>query len=257
MKKISSITYMKKDGFFNDSFVFYADKRIIKNKRFHESGSDEHFHWHDYFELEIVLDGDGLHLLNGCSYELHKGSAYIVTPIDFHSVFFENEHGGRIIHIQFDSFTMSEEVTNLITSVGSPIITMLDSEEFDFVKLLSDKLIEEYNGNLTNRNLIIRSILEHICILVIRRCKRIEKNAEIGLYDETIIKVINYLKYNFRNKITIRDVANIFAINSNYLGEKFKKNGRYVVLRICYRTQVNIFHETFEQLGFKCETNRY
>ena len=32
-------------------------------------------HWHNYFELEIVVAGEGMHILNGTAYPVSKGAA--------------------------------------------------------------------------------------------------------------------------------------------------------------------------------------
>ncbi len=50
------------------------------------NAKDFPLHAHDYFELEIILEGCGLHQLNGTEYALKRGCVYIVSPADFHKV---------------------------------------------------------------------------------------------------------------------------------------------------------------------------
>ena len=45
---------------------------------------DYDIHWHDYFEIEMVVEGSADHILNGKTYSLSKGDIYLLTPVDFH-----------------------------------------------------------------------------------------------------------------------------------------------------------------------------
>jgi len=44
-------------------------------------------HLHEYYELEIVLAGEGEQNLNGSLYSLSPGTVSLITPIDFHAVY--------------------------------------------------------------------------------------------------------------------------------------------------------------------------
>ena len=43
-------------------------------------------HSHDFFEIEWITGGSGLHLLNGVPHPLRPGSLYLLTPEDVHAV---------------------------------------------------------------------------------------------------------------------------------------------------------------------------
>lgn len=49
-------------------------KRHIAVKR--QTYSSYPQHWHNYFELEIVVAGAGIHILNGVEYSVSKGDVY-------------------------------------------------------------------------------------------------------------------------------------------------------------------------------------
>ena len=231
---------MEKDGLETDDFVFYIDERLLSDEEYQYSLDLQHLHWHDYFELEIVLKGDGTHHFNDIVYELHDGSAYIVTPIDFHSVVFNGKENGKIVHIQFDSFTMSEDVTRLITDSSAPITAQFDAEELEYVQTLCEKLLAEYNGDSPDKKMMIRSILEQLCIMMIRKSVPIARANRARTRDETILQVVNYLNYNFRSKVTLKSVAEKFILNPNYLGEKFNKT-----LGISFTSYVNDLRLTY------------
>ena len=43
-------------------------------------------HWHDYFEMEFVYDGRGTQIVNAETIQMSRGSVYLLTPTDFHTV---------------------------------------------------------------------------------------------------------------------------------------------------------------------------
>ncbi len=219
MRKKAYLTYMEKDGIASDDFLFYADQRVIEGGKGSSDSPVKHFHWHDYFELEIVIEGDGKHYFNDTSYDLQRGSAYLITPKDYHSVAFS----GTVFHLQFNSFTMSSDVTKLLTNSDSPVIIQLNESELNYIHALCSKLVDEYNNDRPDKKLMIRCTLEQLCILLVRKVVPCENSQSVNLKDELISQVVNYLNYNFRSKVSLRDVSKQFLLNPNYLGEKFTK----------------------------------
>ena len=53
-------------------------------------GYDTISHWHNYFEIEIIIDGKGKHIIDGKEYELKPNTLILITPINFHSIFMKN-----------------------------------------------------------------------------------------------------------------------------------------------------------------------
>ena len=72
-------------------------------------------HWHNYFEIEIILSGRGRHLLNGTEYGLERGDCYLLTPVDFHEV--QVLEPVELINISFDETCLSEHVLQMLTAV--------------------------------------------------------------------------------------------------------------------------------------------
>jgi len=49
------------------------------------SSTDLHLHHHDYAEIFWIKDGEGIHLINGISLPISKGSLFIIRPEDSHT----------------------------------------------------------------------------------------------------------------------------------------------------------------------------
>jgi mannose-6-phosphate isomerase-like protein (cupin superfamily) len=43
-------------------------------------------HWHDYYELCLVVSGEAEHVVNGVARPIGRGSAFLLSPADFHAI---------------------------------------------------------------------------------------------------------------------------------------------------------------------------
>lgn len=43
-------------------------------------------HWHDYYELALVVRGEADHEVNGETRTIGPGSAFLLSPADFHAI---------------------------------------------------------------------------------------------------------------------------------------------------------------------------
>ena len=135
---------------------------------------------------------------------------------------------------------MRPEVTQLITSSEEPITAEFDEVELKYISILCDKLISEYENMRPDSQMLIKTILEQICILTVRKSKPISHTGNPNMRDETILQVVNYLNNNFRTKITMKQIAEKFSLNPNYLGEKFQKT-----LGVSFNSYVNDLRLTY------------
>ena len=61
----------------NTDSVIIEKKVLEKNFR---------LHWHNYHEIEYIIDGTGKEILNGKEYPIHKGVLNVISPSDFHEI---------------------------------------------------------------------------------------------------------------------------------------------------------------------------
>ena len=70
---------------------------------------DFYAHAHDYFKLEYILSGKGVHWLNGKAYPMAPGSFYLLTPTDVHALQVEEP-------LELYNISFSEQIL-----LGSPL----------------------------------------------------------------------------------------------------------------------------------------
>lgn len=78
----------------------YFDDKSFSFKAYHYQQSLEgENHYHDFYELIIVLNGNGQHITAGKSYPISRGDVFVIKPFVQHT--YENTHNLEIENILF------------------------------------------------------------------------------------------------------------------------------------------------------------
>jgi AraC-like DNA-binding protein len=94
-------------------------------------------HRHDFIEILFFISGNGVHIINGCSYPIHPGSFSIIMPYHVHEHKSENEMPLVFYRCSFDASLLLRyldttehfnELTQLIFS-SSPAIQCPEKEQ--------------------------------------------------------------------------------------------------------------------------------
>lgn len=174
-------------------------------------------HWHDYYEMEIITGGSGFYYINGVKFPLNRGCAYLVTPVDFHLI----EGDFEIYNIAFNDSLLSEEVMNLIISVNSAKVVPFDEEEFVYIEGALDALYNEYSKGGALQEQALKSLLEFILIRYLRKIG--SQEGDQCRSDIAVMRVVSYIKFNFKSKLTLAQAAEAVHLTPNYVGEIFAK----------------------------------
>ena len=67
------------------NYIIHLNDDINVDFREWEKG-DYQLHYHDYFEMEIVISGSGSQILNDEEFKLTKGDVFLMRPLDFHKI---------------------------------------------------------------------------------------------------------------------------------------------------------------------------
>lgn len=174
-------------------------------------------HWHDYYEMEIITGGSGSYYINGVKFPLNRGCAYLVTPVDFHLI----EGNFEIYNIAFNESLVSEAVMNLIISLNPATVVSFDEEEFRMIEHALEALYGEYQKDNLMREISLKSLLDYILVCYLRKIGSAEKDQYRS--DIAVMRVVSYIKFNFKNKLTLSQAAEAVHLTANYVGEIFAK----------------------------------
>ncbi len=178
-------------------------------------------HWHEFYEIEVVTDGAGTHLVNGTAYEWRRGEMHLMRLVDFHRIDLLRE--GEVHLIQIKPALIPPEFLKALGTSTANLVTYLSERELSYIDALCTLLEEQ--GQHDSR------LSEHILSVILTLFfQKFEISPTPTADDELLGQVLLYIGENFRSDLTLEGIAKQFFISKNYLCTYFKKRmGRTVL----------------------------
>lgn len=175
-------------------------------------------HWHDFFELEIILSGNATQFINGNKYLMEQGFVYMLTPTDFHEI--TSTESTEIFNIMFHESFLSENFLNTLSDSFIEPIIKLSKSDFEKIKSICLLIETEFNCNDSYKNSIIKNLLETLLLLIFRRS--LKKEISETHCRTQIQKAISYINLHFKDNPKLSDVAQAINYSPQYFSKKFK-----------------------------------
>lgn len=175
-------------------------------------------HCHDYFEIEFLLEGSGIQIINGVNYEISKGSFYMITPADFHSVIIDDQV--KICTIAFNDSIIGSKFLQLLLC-KKVFNYKFSNEDLEVAKNISELMDKTQHETKSYSKEFVQNLLECLFILMLRYINVNENNWNPEI--TPISKVITYLNLHFRESPSLVEVANIAGMSPGYFSVLFSK----------------------------------
>ena len=196
----------------NTSEIVISKRNIIK---------DCSLHWHKFFEVEIILEGKGIQILNGEEYPLKKGCAYVLLPTDFHEI--KVEESLVLYNVAFHENVLSEEFLLAISSKlhGNTIFYCNDTDLHELHKICT--LIEsEFIREKSFKKEFLKNILECFLIAILRNSE-FDSKLMIENKNDYIKDAILYMQLHFKDNPTLTETAEAVNLYPSYFSHIFKE----------------------------------
>ncbi len=168
-------------------------------------------HAHEYFEVEIILDGIGYQLINGKKHSLKRGTVSFLSPSDFHQVVAETDTSLMAWNIAFDESVISPSQLESIFLQGGGFTRVLDEITLVKIDTAAELLMQEAKVNGC-----IKPLTEYLLTLIMDKSENREELTPMR-------RAIFYIETHFRENPTLKDVAQIACLNPVYFGNLFKQ----------------------------------
>ncbi len=203
IRKIDSLKYNV-----SDNTVNVSKKTINYNHS---------LHWHDFFEIELIMGGHGKHTLNGKSTDISASSVFLLTPNDFHEV--ECKEDMEIINIQFTETMVDEKTIRRISNPANRYEGCLNKKHYDELFFLAQALCVGETSDVEFK----KNILNSIITIIIDNCESGTQKDNIYFYNNTIDKAKLYMTIYFRNNPSLNEIADYVGLNRSYFSRLFLK----------------------------------
>ena len=249
---------MKENG---QNLVFDISEDIRCSRSFWEKG-EYPLHYHDFFELELVVDGKGSQIFNDEYFPLQKQDLYLLRPTDSHKISSENI---SIRNINFNLNILPKWIFQKLHSFKNPVVFHLSDEEFKKFNQLFD-LLEDENKFVNSEINIKLNVIE----IIFANFVRLADNNPSLYGDNITSKVAYYIrkKNRFTQKITLSELADYAGYSKYYISSVFHKQygmtiQDFIILqrieyakKLILETDLSIF-EIIIECGFVSSSNFY
>ncbi|WP_183565378.1 AraC family transcriptional regulator [Mucilaginibacter sp. SP1R1] len=193
-------------------------------------------HKHSYFELVYIVEGKGIHNINGNDFKYHPGSLYLLTPMIVHH--FHVEELTSFVFICFNNIYLQAITARDEKHSHDNWMQKLDyifqskQDQGDIIRNERDKplaaaiiaaIVAEYEQEQNMQKELVEQLINTLITIVARNIT-IKCDAKTG-GDNIALKIINYVHLNIydHEKLKAENIADHFNISTNYISEYFKK----------------------------------
>lgn len=238
-KNVSDDTYE-----LNPSFPVHMNR--VWMKKYH--GAEEHYHWHDFFEISLVCSGCARFFVDGLFYPVRQGDVAIFRPGEVHGWYMKED-------VELLVMTFSEEIVTSDPYVGEEILSFFREGVGGASKLLAGGLTagevrhslleawREWNGQEPGKNAMIKAELLRILCCLNRAFGQDRADTEPARKRRRDLKrldpALRYLDVHYREKVSMAEVAATVGMSPGYFSKLFHAlmGQRYVE----YVTQKRIY----------------
>lgn len=197
-------------------------------------------HNHNFFEIVSIIEGKGLHIINGIPFDYRRDNLFVLNPDDHHE--FEIGEPTKFLYIRFTKMYLKASGTAIITinhHWAQKIEYMLinnackggcilqDESDISFTNSLIECIVREISNKKSFGEEIIMQSVVLLLQVVIRNMEiKTELSRSVSKQKKLILEIIHYLQQNIYQPelLSVDNLANVFHLSSVYVSEYFKKH---------------------------------
>ncbi|MDR6551761.1 AraC family transcriptional regulator [Paenibacillus qinlingensis] len=218
----------------DSTFPFFM--KIDRHKQTHITP-----HRHDFLELSLFVEGGGVETINGQRHTLKPGTMMMLLPYQIHELQYEPTVLPMMYTCNFDIELLSgsneadwgfQAWLDAQSEAQAPYI-YLDPNGICRMTELFAAMYDEYMSDSPWRKYKLKAMLIEIIVefdrLRLKSMPLIEKSTAVpvmagtGSNRKNIWPVIQHIHANYREPLTLTELAQQFHFNATHLSELFKK----------------------------------
>ena len=218
----------------NENIGILPAARILGTERFViwdcfsscHSTYNRKLHFHDFYELSLIYEGESDFLVNGEQIKVLPGTIHMVTPSDYHMQMTEEGQTFRYLNFIFTSDLLDDKLAMVLEDHTHPICLKLDEEQTKKIFSFANELLAEYESLASDapspfcEELIERGI-EFLCILIARSLPQGDSSENDHLLP--IRQALSIIRREYRRTLILQEVAEKVYLSSAYFSQLFHK----------------------------------
>jgi AraC-like DNA-binding protein/mannose-6-phosphate isomerase-like protein (cupin superfamily) len=179
-------------------------------------------HWHDYYEMGLVVSGEAEHVVNGESRTIGPGSAFLLSPADFHALRATGEDPLVCCNTVIDPALMERQ----FAALGAPSLDDFPWQVEDFLDAEGDfrRLQREFDEPRVGSARVTEALVACLVVELARRCGVDDpRRGRAPACQDDLRAAVLYVDRHFREPLTLADVAARAHLSPNYFSERFRQ----------------------------------
>lgn len=180
-------------------------------------------HWHQFYELALIVSGKGTHRINGAPLRMERGHVFLLTPADFHRIDPDPGQTLRLYNLIFTERMISDKLAGDLFERNNAYHCQYGQEEYAEAEREFERILSESADWREHGDIIVQGCIERLLVDLSRSCPPTEKEGAALPVHPSIRKALVYLQHHFRNPLLLEDVARLAGLSANYFSESFAK----------------------------------
>jgi len=197
-------------------------------------------HYHDFFEMVYVANGQGEHIYKGRSYPILKGDFFVINPGVVHDYIVTGAEPLEVYNVMFipsllhaELATLAEEAPFVNLFYVEPFLRETSSFEYHLklslyeaqeVKQRIHQLEQEFKRKQLGYQLVIKALLVEL-LVYLSRCYKGENIQRIFHSDEkkAIMQLCDFIEEHYAHPIQLEQVCRMCGMSQTVFTKKFKQ----------------------------------
>ena len=194
-------------------------------------------HKHTFFELVYIMEGEGIHNINGNDFQYKPGNLYMMGPFMTHH--FRVEKTTSFVFVCFNNIYLKgitagneeqhsaenwmQKLEYIFQSKQDQGEIIRNERDQPLVDAIIAGIVAEYEQGQNMQKELVQQLINTL-VTIITRNITIKCDAKTG-GDTIALQIINYVHLNIYDaeKLKAENIAERFNISTNYISEYFKK----------------------------------
>lgn len=187
--------------------------------KFLKNSKNSTSNWHKNPEIIYVSQGEGVLQNDGKSYPMKQGDIFIINPETVHHIFSETGIDYYFIIID-EEFCAQNGIAIGNYSFSIKVNDNITKDNFLKIIKETESYTEEYTDISPAK--LRSAVLELLIDICEKHSENKTENREKVAVDY-VKKALEYINDNFKNDITLEEIADYIGINKFYLTREFKR----------------------------------
>ncbi len=173
-------------------------------------------HWHDCFEIELVVQGSCKEIVNGNAIPVSSGGMVLVTPTDLHEL--ADIEDMVLYNLMFDTEVIDKDILNtILMSDVNVFFCHLNKEDLDYALSILRRADIEFHKRESGYERFVSDAINQLLLILLRHLDSIAaKKSELSIRNAAF-----YIRTHFRENLSLEEVAKIVALDPAYFSVKF------------------------------------